>query len=598
MTGAELMRAGSRSRHRRGRRAPRRALRRHRATHPRAEVARTVRATCASRWPAPRSRAIPRRFSTERGRSSPPRSATTGTGRRPSADEGRLAAIHVARRVRRATRTARRAGTAARRLVSRPRRRERPRRSGCSRARGRRVLREEHDGDHPAARVVGRARRARHRRRDRDHAGARARLRRMQAVHRRLPDGRARRAGHPRRDASASRTGRKRRRPFRRSTERSSGQWSTAATSARTCARGIAASRSDGVGRTRLTGVDGRVSLADWLSRDGDELVADLDRLYVPRNEARWLRRNALIAAGNVGSARARAVGATVRGRPRPDPQRRSPVGARAHRGSRRVTAGLDNDRLAVLVHEVRSPVAALAAVAETAADSSGGEPDALASSCGSRWRRVGRSSGIVMDVAVASVRLEPWTSSALVRDAVAAHRVRSAAVASLRGRGTPRRRRSRAPAAGRRQPHRECARPRRLVRGDGSRIAKRRQRPRRRLRYSGLGSRPTSSTGSSTPECVLTPRHLGRAWGSPLRARSQRRTAALSRHGRLRAWSGLHARAARAARSTRHCRLQLVVAEPTPVRGVLADRQTSPETTSMSTSSPAIRTGTPPTKG
>ena len=47
---------------------------------------------------------------------------------------------------------------------------------------------------------------------------------------------------------------------------------------------------------------DGRVSLADWLSREGDELVTEFDRLYVPRNEARWLRRNALIAAGNVGT--------------------------------------------------------------------------------------------------------------------------------------------------------------------------------------------------------------------------------------------------------------------------------------------------------
>jgi epoxyqueuosine reductase len=45
------------------------------------------------------------------------------------------------------------------------------------------------------------------------------------------------------------------------------------------------------------------VSLREWLERDGDELVAELDRLYVPRNEPRWLRRNALIAAGNVGSA-------------------------------------------------------------------------------------------------------------------------------------------------------------------------------------------------------------------------------------------------------------------------------------------------------
>ena len=44
------------------------------------------------------------------------------------------------------------------------------------------------------------------------------------------------------------------------------------------------------------------VSLRDWLERDGEELVAELDRLYVPRNDPRWLRRNALIAAGNAGS--------------------------------------------------------------------------------------------------------------------------------------------------------------------------------------------------------------------------------------------------------------------------------------------------------
>jgi epoxyqueuosine reductase len=43
------------------------------------------------------------------------------------------------------------------------------------------------------------------------------------------------------------------------------------------------------------------VSLADWLERDGNDLVAELDRLYVPRNDARWLRRNALVALGNAG---------------------------------------------------------------------------------------------------------------------------------------------------------------------------------------------------------------------------------------------------------------------------------------------------------
>ena len=44
------------------------------------------------------------------------------------------------------------------------------------------------------------------------------------------------------------------------------------------------------------------VSLAEWLTRDGRELVEELERLYVPRNDARWLRRNALVAAGNVGT--------------------------------------------------------------------------------------------------------------------------------------------------------------------------------------------------------------------------------------------------------------------------------------------------------
>jgi epoxyqueuosine reductase len=43
------------------------------------------------------------------------------------------------------------------------------------------------------------------------------------------------------------------------------------------------------------------VSLVEWLEADGVELVERYDRLYIPRNDPRWLRRNALIAAGNVG---------------------------------------------------------------------------------------------------------------------------------------------------------------------------------------------------------------------------------------------------------------------------------------------------------
>jgi len=48
------------------------------------------------------------------------------------------------------------------------------------------------------------------------------------------------------------------------------------------------------------------VSLVDWLETADEELVSGLDRLFVPYNDARWLRRNALVALGNTGAATAR----------------------------------------------------------------------------------------------------------------------------------------------------------------------------------------------------------------------------------------------------------------------------------------------------
>jgi epoxyqueuosine reductase len=48
------------------------------------------------------------------------------------------------------------------------------------------------------------------------------------------------------------------------------------------------------------------VSLRDLLERDADALLAEFDRLYVPKNDARWLRRNALVAGGNIGTGRLR----------------------------------------------------------------------------------------------------------------------------------------------------------------------------------------------------------------------------------------------------------------------------------------------------
>ena len=43
------------------------------------------------------------------------------------------------------------------------------------------------------------------------------------------------------------------------------------------------------------------VSLVDWLEASDNELRARYDRLYVPRNDPRYLRRNALVALGNAG---------------------------------------------------------------------------------------------------------------------------------------------------------------------------------------------------------------------------------------------------------------------------------------------------------
>jgi epoxyqueuosine reductase len=56
--------------------------------------------------------------------------------------------------------------------------------------------------------------------------------------------------------------------------------------------------------RGRLEPADtGHVDLRTWLESDGAALVAEYDRLFVPRNDPRWLQRNALVALGNVGDA-------------------------------------------------------------------------------------------------------------------------------------------------------------------------------------------------------------------------------------------------------------------------------------------------------
>jgi epoxyqueuosine reductase len=47
----------------------------------------------------------------------------------------------------------------------------------------------------------------------------------------------------------------------------------------------------------------GHVDLVAWLEGHGHALVETFDRLYVPRNDPRWLRRNAAVALGNIGTA-------------------------------------------------------------------------------------------------------------------------------------------------------------------------------------------------------------------------------------------------------------------------------------------------------
>jgi epoxyqueuosine reductase len=48
-------------------------------------------------------------------------------------------------------------------------------------------------------------------------------------------------------------------------------------------------------------GAEPHVRLVDWLREDGDALIRRYERLYVPRNDPRYLRRNALVALGNTG---------------------------------------------------------------------------------------------------------------------------------------------------------------------------------------------------------------------------------------------------------------------------------------------------------
>jgi two-component system, OmpR family, sensor kinase len=92
------------------------------------------------------------------------------------------------------------------------------------------------------------------------------------------------------------------------------------------------------------------------------------------------------------------------------------------------MSASLDSDRLAVLVHEVRSPVAALSAIAETIADDALDleARRSLVKLVTLACRGIER---IVADASVVSIRLEPIDPVELVGDVVSAARLRGAEV-------------------------------------------------------------------------------------------------------------------------------------------------------------------------
>jgi epoxyqueuosine reductase len=54
-------------------------------------------------------------------------------------------------------------------------------------------------------------------------------------------------------------------------------------------------------GEAPPAGAEPVVSLVEWLQAEDEELRERYDRLYFPRNDPRYLRRNALVAAGNSG---------------------------------------------------------------------------------------------------------------------------------------------------------------------------------------------------------------------------------------------------------------------------------------------------------
>jgi epoxyqueuosine reductase len=173
------------------------------------------------------------------------------------------------------------------------------------------------------------------------------------------------------------------------------------------------------------------VSLVDWLTRDGSELVQELDRLYVPRNDPRWLRRNALYAAGNADSAELLPL--VEEWAVSDDPVLADAAQWAAaqiefvlnHRnGSPERT--VSDDPLRMLAHELRSPVAALAAIAEGYADADAERRGRLLELAEAATASIER---LLVDADAGSLALERLDLSSLAVDAVDTARLTGARI-------------------------------------------------------------------------------------------------------------------------------------------------------------------------